>query len=109
VFESPVFRFFDPFFQLEHCDKNSLQQLGFVNIKFQGRSGLFSGLDRKNFLFGCPSFIGEFLWQRASSKTDQKGKKPDFQALIGFAMPVWHQEEGKPCSDDVILHHNFLI
>jgi len=82
VFESPVFRFFDPFFQLEHCDKNSLQQLGFVNIKFQGRSGLFSGLDRKNFLFGCPSFIGEFLWQRASSKTDQKGKKPDFQALV---------------------------
>ena len=81
VFESLVFQFFDPFFQLEHCDKNSLQQLGFVNIKFQGQSGLFSGLDRKNFLFGCPSFIGEFLWQCASSKTDQKGKKPDFQAL----------------------------
>jgi len=24
VLESPVFRFFDPFFELEHCDKNSL-------------------------------------------------------------------------------------
>jgi len=85
VLESPVFRFFDPFFELGHCNKNSLRQLGFVNTKFQGRSGLFSGLNQKNFLFGCPSFIGEFLWQRASSKTDQKGKKPDFQALsTGF-------------------------
>jgi len=81
VLESPVFRFFDPFFELEHCDKNSLQQLGFVNTKFQGRSSLFPVLDRKKFLFRCPSFIGEFLWQHASSKTDQKGKKPDFQAL----------------------------
>ena len=29
VFEGPVFWFFDPFFELEHCNKNSPSQLGF--------------------------------------------------------------------------------
>jgi hypothetical protein len=28
VFEGPVFQFFDPFFELEHCNKNSPPQLG---------------------------------------------------------------------------------
>ena len=96
------FSVFDPFFQLEHCDKNSLQQLGFVNIKFQGQSGLFSGLDRKNFLFGCPSFIGEFLWQCASSKTDQKGKKPDFQALLTIVPGLWFSPRFKSWSSEYL-------
>jgi len=49
VLESPVFRFFDPFFKLEHCNKNSLWQLGFVNTKFQGWSSHFSGLRQLDF------------------------------------------------------------
>jgi len=81
VLESPVFWFFDPFFELEHCHKNSPLQLGSANTNFQGQSSLFSGLGPENFLFQCPSFIGEFLWQCASCKTNQKGKRLDFQAL----------------------------
>ena len=56
VLGSPVFWFFDPFFELEHCHKNSPPQLGSVNTKFQGRSSLFSGLRPEKFPFREPQF-----------------------------------------------------
>ena len=55
--------------------------MGVLSTKFWGRSGLFPVLDRKNFLFGHPSFNGEFQWQCASFKIAKKGKRPDFQTL----------------------------
>ena len=84
VLKSPVFCLFWQFFEQGHCHRNSPSQLGFLNTKFWGWSGLFPVLGPKNFLFGHPIFIGEFQWQCASIKIAKKGKRPDFQALMSF-------------------------
>ena len=87
MLKGPVFFLFWQFFELGHCHRNSPSQLGFLNTKFWGWSGLFPVLGPKNFLFGHPIFIGEFQWQCASIKIAKKGKRPDFQALDDVLPP----------------------
>ena len=70
--------------------------MGVLSTKFWGWSGFFPVLDRKNFLFGHPSFNGEFQWQCASFKIAKKGKRPDFQTLNVKCVPaaeIWQRGE----------------
>jgi len=76
VFESPVFWLFDPFFELEHCCKNSPSQLGCGNINFR----VSPVLGPEKFPFQVPQLCGgDFNFNVLAAKLTKKSKNWTFK------------------------------